>query len=333
MPRRTPYSKVLKRGQERPAHVQGQGDKLFKHFQCLAPECEAWITVPLADTHTEFQIPCSSCQHELRDGYEDFRFDYEVRGQDETVGTGTFIVDHGEYVRGARNYKYCINCYILKPLEEFGRHKSRQSGRQGECTSCKTAYNNIKNATRTPEQHREASERRRLLGLLRRDMPVDRATIRAKFGDKCFACDVCIDKDNFELDHTLPARLLWPLKTETATLLCKTCNGQKHDKWPSEFYDVQHLQTLAVLTEITFNVLSGDRFVNPEALEMIQEDPDAFLTAWIRRPDELKKLWSLVKDIAGVDIFENATRVPAYLQLPTTPVATPVPAPPAHSTP
>ena len=46
---------------------------------------------------------------------------------------------------------------------------------------------------------------------------------------------------------------------------------------------------------------------------MIQEDPDAFLAEWIHRPEELRTLRRLVQEIAGVDIFENATTVPGYI--------------------
>ena len=164
MPRREPYSRVVKRGQERPEHVRGQGDVVYKVLQCLAAECQVWIVVRRDDIRPGFQLQCESCLHELRDGEGTGFFDYDLVVEGEVVESAEFVVDHGEYVRGAPDHKYCLLCYTLKPLDAFGRHGSRQSGRQGECTSCKTAYNRIKNKTRISDQHREASERRRLLG-------------------------------------------------------------------------------------------------------------------------------------------------------------------------
>ena len=315
MPRREPYSRVVKRGQQRPAHVHGQGDTVFKVLQCLAPECRAWIVVRRTDICPGFKLRCEKCLHGLRDGEATRLFDYDLLVGGQVVESAEFVVDHGEYVRGAPDYKYCLLCYTLKPLDAFGRHGSRpQSGRQGECTSCKTAYNRIKNKTRIPDQHREASERRRLLGLLGGGTPpINRDEIRRKFGHKCFSCASVIDEGNEAFDHTLPVRLLWPMTTENATLLCSTCNGQKGARWPSEFYDEQHLRRLAVLTAIPYEILSGGQAVNEEALAIIQEDPDSFLAEWIHRPEELRTLRRLVQEIVGVDIFENATTVPGYI--------------------
>lgn len=316
MPRREPYSRVVKHGQDRPAHVRGQGDVVFKVLQCLAEKCQAWIAVPRAEIRPGFRLRCEVCQHKLRDGESTRFFDYDLLVEGQVVESSDFVVDHGEYVRDAPDYKYCLLCYTLKPLDAFGRHGSRpESGRQGECTSCKTAYNRIKNKTRITEQHREASERRRLLGLLGSDTPrVDRDEIRRKFGHRCFSCDTNVDEQNEAFDHTLPVRLLWPMTTENATLLCTTCNGQKSARWPSEFYDEQHLRRLAVLTSIPYEVLTGEPTVNEQAVAMIREDPDAFLADWIHRPGELGALSRLVKETTGVYIFENATTVPGYIE-------------------
>ena len=252
----------------------------------------------------------------LRDGDGTRFFDYDLVVEGQVVESAEFVVDHGEYVRGAPDYKYCLLCYTMKPLDAFGRHGSRpKSGRQGECTSCKTVYNGIKNKTRIPDQHREASQRRRLLGLLGGGTThVDRDEILKKFGHRCFACGVAIDAHNEALDHTRPVRLLWPLTTANATLLCTTCNGQKGARWPSEFYDDKQLRRLAVLTAIPYEELVGGPIVNEEALAIVRDDPDSFLAEWIHRPEELTALRRLVKEIAGVDIFESATSVPDYLQ-------------------
>jgi len=39
MPRRKPYTKVVKRNQLRADHIRGMGDVVFKGFQCLNSEC------------------------------------------------------------------------------------------------------------------------------------------------------------------------------------------------------------------------------------------------------------------------------------------------------
>ena len=314
MPRRPPYSRVKKHDQKRPKNVRGQGDEVYKHFQCLGPGCEAWFTVSRADTRDGFQLRCGACQHELKDGHTTTVYHYDLVVNGDVVAEGPFEVDHGQYVREALEYKYCIVCYAMKPLEAFGRHKRRKaSGRQGECTSCKTTYNGIKNGTRIPDQHREASQRRRILGLLSGTARIDRDAILEAFDHKCFNCDVAITKDNEELDHTLPVRLLWPLTTENATLLCKPCNGQKSARWPSEFYDDSRLRRLVLMTSIPYEILSGRPIVNQEAVELIEKDPDAFLAEWIHDPDELRLLSKMVKEIAGIDIFKNATNVPSFL--------------------
>ncbi len=274
------------------------------------------MAVRRADIRPGFKLRCESCLHELSDGEATRVFEYDLVVEERTVESAEFVVDHGEYVRAAPDYKYCLLCYTMKPLDAFGRHGSRpQSGRQGECTSCKTAYNRIKNKTRIPDQHREASERRRLLGLLGGETaPIDQDEIRRKFGHKCFSCDSAIDQHNEAFDHTLPVRLLWSMTTDNATLLCTTCNGQKGARWPSEFYNDQQLRRLAVLTAIPYDLLTGMLTVNEDALAVLQEDPDSFLAEWIHRPEELRMLHRLVKEIAGVDIFENAKTVPGYLR-------------------
>ncbi len=43
MPRRTPYTKVVKLTQIRAEHVSGMGDVVFKGFQCLDSECLEFI--------------------------------------------------------------------------------------------------------------------------------------------------------------------------------------------------------------------------------------------------------------------------------------------------
>ena len=45
MARRAPYTKVEKEGQERPSHVHGMGDVVFRGFQCLNGGCQEYVVV------------------------------------------------------------------------------------------------------------------------------------------------------------------------------------------------------------------------------------------------------------------------------------------------
>ncbi|MBI4483103.1 MAG: hypothetical protein HY652_09455, partial [Acidobacteria bacterium] len=116
----------------------------------------------------------------------------------------------------------------------------------------------------------------------------------------------------YQLDHTLPARLLWPI-SYGPTLLCKDCNAAKAEKSPSEFYNDQQLRELAVKTGIPYDVLRSKPQVNPEAVNRIRGNIDNFLSRWIQYPEEIRKLRRVILQHAGIDIFEGATTVPHFL--------------------
>ena len=124
---------------------------------------------------------------------------------------------------------------------------------------------------------------------------------------------------SFNLDHTLPARLLWPLSTGNATLLCPICNNEKHDLWPSAFYDVPKLRALARLTGHRYALLSGPPCVNEAAVEEILADPEAFIDEWIPYPEEIRRVRSMILEYTEADIFEGVDYVPGYLLEPDEP--------------
>jgi hypothetical protein len=191
-----------------------------------------------------------------------------------------------------------------------------RSGHQLECKVCKnTKINPTLNPLRTPDQHREASDRRRLYLALAQDSKIDADAVYERFGGKCFNCERPLKKlggaDGYRLDHTLPARYLWPLNAG-ATLLCADCNNAKHERWPSAYYDAAKLRRLAVLTGIEHGMLTGDVRFNPEALALIRSDIDGFLARWVRYADEIARLRNLILQREGVDIYEGATNVPDY---------------------
>lgn len=320
MARRKPYTRVKKEGQVRPDHVDGMGDVAFKGFQCLNSECTEFIFVRTDEIGEAFEITCPQCGHVLRSGGETTFFDYDLvrlreDDEDETIETGEFVILHDDYVEEAHEYKYCLLCNALKPVVLFDVHRSRKTGRQGECSLCKQVYNSIKNQTRLIDQHREAAQKRRLYVDLSGGGRIDSESVRRRFEHKCFKCgEDLIGGEAGQrgvLDHTLPARYLWPLTKDNATLLCSRCNGNKAEKWPSEFYSRGELRRLSVLTGIEYDLLAGEPQYNPEALEKLQdsEQVDAMLVKYGAYMDELRALRNRVLLDTGVDFFQHATGI------------------------
>lgn len=311
--RRQPYTRVEKFGQVRPAHVQRMGDVVFRVFQCLNSVCTRLIAVEDKAVEGAFDFTCPDCGFRFRSGHVHRQFDYAViyRSDESVLEQGEFATSHDDHVHEAPRYKYCLLCYVLKPLEAFDHHSSRQSGRQGECRLCKQRYNDLKNQTRISDQHREAAQKRRLYITFSGQGRIDSQAIHAKFGGRCFNCDVDLGglpaRDR-PLDHTLPARLLWPLTTDTATLLCRTCNGDKAEKWPGEFYDDAQLRRLAVLTGFDYALLSGPSRMNPEVVQRVRTPGfvDGMLAKFAPYRSEMLRLRNRVLDATGEDMFDYA---------------------------
>ena len=315
MPRRAPYTKVKKTNRIQVDHVEGMGDVVFRGFDCLNADCKEFMFIRETELGEPFEVECSGCGTVMRSG-EDFKYyDYDLEVRGETIESGSFTILVDDYINEAAGYKYCIICSTLKPLEAFGRHSARTSGRQGECRLCKTVYNSIKNQTRTTDQHREASQRRRLYLDLSKSPRIESEVIYERFGYKCFNCVKDLDQVESEserpLDHTLPAWLLWPLTTDNATLLCRDCNGEKSGKWPGEFYDDPQLRRLAGMTGIAMAVLSGEPHFNPEALERLK-DPDfvnAIVGKYASRFDDLINLRNRVLAKTSLDFFRTTDTI------------------------
>ena len=91
----------------------------------------------------------------MRSGDETKFYDYTLVDlrDGSVVEQGQFAILHDDYIAEAQEYKYCIICNAIRPLQFFHRHGSRKSGRQGECRLCKAIYNAIKNQTRLTDQH------------------------------------------------------------------------------------------------------------------------------------------------------------------------------------
>lgn len=313
MSRRKPYSKVKKENQVRADHVRGMGDVVFLGFQCLHAECNQFIFVKKDEVAGDaFEIACPACGHVIYSGGESTFYDYELEveqdGEKVIKETGQFVVYHDEYIEEAQEYKYCIVCNTLKPLDHFDRHASRNSGRQGECRLCKKIYNSIKNGTRTTDQHRESAQKRRLYIELSGRRKLDSSVVYERFRHRCFKCGEDLSgagSADKALDHTLPVYYLYPLSTENATLLCRTCNGVKAGSWPSEFYSDQEMKRLAILTGIPYEVMSGPAVYNEEALEKLRDSAvvDALLEKYSKYIGELIKLRNRLLHDLGEDFF------------------------------
>src|SRR5699024_8474302 len=147
-----------------------------------------------------------------------------------------------------------------------------RNGFQLECRFCKKFYVNAAlNPQRTVGQRREDGQRRRAFELLinkalgksplleynqnhhGRELADD---IWQKFDKKCFKCKKPLKLNEINLDHTRPLALLWPLD-ETATSLCRDCNGDKRDRSPSEFYTTKELEELSKVTRLELSKLQA----------------------------------------------------------------------------
>ena len=315
MARRKAYTQVEKKDQIRPDHVKGMGDVVFKGFQCLHPDCQEFIFVRKEDISEFFDIPCPSCGHVHKYGEEANFYDYKLLNTDENsiLKEGKFSILHDDYVDEAKEFKYCIICCTLKPLDYFDRHSARKSKRQSECRLCKTVYNELKNPTRTMDQHREAAQKRRLYMELTGGDKIDSKAIYERFSYKCFKCGEDLSQDiqaksvqrGGNLDHTLPAKFLWPLTNHNATLLCQRHNGEKAEKWPSEFYTDQEIKRLVTLTGISYDTMTGEPYYNPDAIERLHDPAfvDALLAKYAAYMDEMINIRNRILNATGFDMF------------------------------
>jgi len=298
------------------------GDVVFKGFQCLNAQCENHIFVR-ADEITEFfEITCPKCDLVHQYGQETVFFYYDLIYKDDgrVHKSGRFTVLHDQYINEALEYKYCILCNTMKPLAFFSHHATRKSKHQGECRLCKTTYNSIKNQTRTTDQFREASQKRRLyVDLTTASGKIDSHAIYDRFKHRCFKCGKDLSADlqdggtarGGNLDHTLPARYLWPLSTENATLLCTLHNGEKAESWPGRYYTQDELRKLVFLTGIPYETLTAEPHFNPEAIAQLcnGEFVEALFEKYAAYIDELILIRNRVKAAEGFDFFESSPRI------------------------
>ena len=145
---------------------------------------------------------------------------------------------------------------------------------------------------------------------------IESKEIYERFGFKCFKCGEDLSQDiqsksvqRGNLDHTLPAKFLWPMTTDNATLLCQKHNGEKAEKWPSDFYSNQEIQRLVALTGIPYDRMTGDPHYNPEAIKRLH-DPEfvnTLLAKYAAYMEEVILIRNRIFTATGFDMFSLST--------------------------
>lgn len=193
-------------------------------------------------------------------------------------------------------------------------------GYQLECRFCKKfVVNAAHNPQRTSAQMKEDGARRRAFELLLAELYDGTPQLRyryekgtelandvwRRFDSACFNCGVELPSPRaMHLDHTRPLALLWPLDG-TATALCGSCNSEKRDRAPSDFYKPAKLEALARITGIPLADLAKPH-PNEEALELLLRRLD-----WLFDEFLLKKEMTKERDgkVAGELVIKALQKV------------------------
>lgn len=175
-------------------------------------------------------------------------------------------------------------------------------GYQLECRFCKKfEVNAAHNPQRSSAQMKEDGARRRAFELLLAELYGGTPQLRyrhetgseladdvwERFGCACFNCGTALPTArDMHLDHTRPLALLWPLDG-TATALCGSCNSEKRDRAPSDFYTPVKLAALARITGIPIAELSQTH-PNDQALALLVRKLDWFFSEFLLREEMTK---------------------------------------------
>lgn len=189
---------------------------------------------------------------------------------------------------------------LLKHMGD-GERVSLDYGFQLECRFCKKfTVNAAHNPQRTSAQMKEDAARRRNIELLvdalldgspqlryRHDTGRELADdVFSRFRGQCFRCEETLAPRSWHLDHTRPLALLWPLDG-TATALCSSCNTEKRDRPPSEFYTDDELVSLARITGVPLKELQNPD-PNMAVVALLLSRLDWFFDVFLMR-DEMQR--------------------------------------------
>jgi hypothetical protein len=192
----------------------------------------------------------------------------------------------------------------LRNVEDKSEAIKLDYGYQLECRFCKKfEVNAAHNPQRSSGQMKEDGARRRAFEMLLADLyeGTPQLLYRHKFhseladdiwksfGKTCFNCGTGLKTArDMHLDHTRPLAFLWPLDG-TATALCGSCNSQKRDRTPSEFYiKPGQLDQLSLFTKIPIDELKSPK-PNEEAIKILLENKDWFFDVFLMRPEMTKE--------------------------------------------
>lgn len=213
---------------------------------------------------------------------------YYLNSKQDVVIKGIESISH---INSDINLKKCSYCqrYLLVGQNDssFHKHKSKKSGYQNECRSCKALrINDALNQLRTVDQLNESSVITREKKILLREPEILleiknrhsgeglKSLTWKKFNKRCFKCDKKLLLREVQLDHTRPLAYLWPLD-EFATCLCEGCNNSKHDKFPIDFYNESELKSLSGIIGLSLEELKA-KDVNEEELSNIINDIELY---------------------------------------------------------
>lgn len=191
----------------------------------------------------------------------------------------------------------------LRNVENLSDVLQLDYGFQLECRFCKKfEVNAAHNPQRTAAQMKEDAARRRAIELLLMELYGESPQLRyrhvtgreladdvwARFGGKCFNCGHDLESQNaMHLDHTRPLALLWQLDG-TATALCGSCNSEKRDRAPRDFYNAEELARLAALTKVPLAELSDPK-PNIDAVRKLRARLDWFFDVFLVTPELVKE--------------------------------------------
>lgn len=271
--------------------------KIYRVFDCFNPECDHFFILEEdkigGDKPEDLEFVCPKC------GFvHNISIDASYQG-------GYFE----KFLEKTPQWKYCRVCENLKPLDTFDRHARMPSGHQMECKVCKWVINARLNPKRTRDQLREGGEGRRLLEVFRGEekIKLDEDGLKKSFDNKCFKCGVDLSgssRGEYHIDHVLPAKYLWRLEDAMA-LLCKKCNLEKRDSWPSQFYSHSQLKDLSLRTGISYEIVASELpRINPVALDKLKEKADEIYKELASRPREMRRLRNIILKTENIDILD-----------------------------
>jgi hypothetical protein len=191
----------------------------------------------------------------------------------------------------------------LRNVEDHAEVMRLDYGFQLECRFCKKfEVNAAHNPQRSTAQMKEDGARRRAFELLLAELYGGTPQLRyrhengseladdvwRRFGGACFNCGTKLPTPrDMHLDHTRPLALLWPLDG-TATALCGSCNSEKRDRSPANFYTPAKLALLAKITGVPIIDLSRAH-PNDEALDFLLSKLDWFFGEFLLREEMTKE--------------------------------------------